>query len=279
MNKTEVFITTYNDPDYLNLVLAGYAHQSDKDFSICIADDGSCCSAGINSIKLKCNKGTKEFYGCLANLSVISKYSKILDINYVWHEDKGFRRSEILNKAVKSSVADWLIFTDGDCIPHENFVRDHRALASDTKIITGPRVDLSLKLTDRFTGTIHKRSSINTNKIDMNDFGNVRHTYQSASLMLALSIFKLCRKAEQMITVPFIAQTFEKLKNFSGPYGANMAMAKHHFVDIGGFNENYITYGGEDIDLLNRLVVTKKLKPLGHCGKAVIFHLFHEKRG
>ena len=58
-----------------------------------------------------------------------------------------------------------------------------------------------------------------------------------------------------------------------------MAMAKHHFVDIGGFNENYTTYGGEDIDLLNRLVVTKKLKPLGHCGKAVIFHLFHEKRG
>jgi len=47
------------------------------------------------------------------------------EIIHVWQEDNGFQKCKILNKAIQASHNDYLIMTDGDCIPREDFVQVH----------------------------------------------------------------------------------------------------------------------------------------------------------
>ena len=105
-------------------MLWGFDAQTDHNFEIVIADDGS-------------REETRQ---------LIERFARATDrpVQHIWQADDGFQKCRILNKAILEVETEYVVFTDGDCIPHENFVRDHRALASDTKIITGPRVDLSL---------------------------------------------------------------------------------------------------------------------------------------
>ena len=103
--KLSVIITTYNSEDWLRKVLIGYSVQTETDFELVIADDGS-------TIK------TKQV---IESFSSKFKYP----ILHVWQEDNGFRKSEILNKAILKANADYLLFTDGDCIPRNDFVTTH----------------------------------------------------------------------------------------------------------------------------------------------------------
>ena len=43
-------------------------------------------------------------------------------IRHVWQEYKGFRKARACNRAVLNSEADYLIFSDGDCIPSPSFL-------------------------------------------------------------------------------------------------------------------------------------------------------------
>ena len=103
--ETSVIISFYNKINYLKLVLAGFVNQSSKNFEIIIADDGS----------------ERQVVSELEQHSVYLPFQ----IKHVWHEDKGFRKNKILNRAVAASNSDYLIFVDGDCIPHKKFVEDH----------------------------------------------------------------------------------------------------------------------------------------------------------
>jgi len=103
--KLSVIITTYNAEEWLHKVLVGYSVQTIDDFEIVIADDGS----------------TDKTKAVLDLFSNKFKYP----IVHVWHEDKGFRKSEILNKAILKTNSDYLLFTDGDCIPRKDFVSIH----------------------------------------------------------------------------------------------------------------------------------------------------------
>ncbi|MCS6896358.1 MAG: glycosyltransferase, partial [Nitrospira sp.] len=95
--KTAVIVPTYNRPDALELVLHGYALQDDLDFEITIADDGSTEDTRILIERLR--------------------EQMPFQIRHVWQEDKGFRLAAIRNRAVAVTQADYIIFTDGDCIP------------------------------------------------------------------------------------------------------------------------------------------------------------------
>jgi glycosyltransferase involved in cell wall biosynthesis len=126
-----VVFTTYNRPHDLARVLAGYARQTHKRFEIVIADDGS----------------GEETRDCIAAARRVWK----LDIRHVWHEDIGFRKCRILNRAIAETTADYLIFTDGDCIPHPEFVAGHVALARPGYFISGGCVRLGERATQAVT--------------------------------------------------------------------------------------------------------------------------------
>mgnify|MGYP006367499819 CR=1 FL=1 len=72
-------------------------------------------------------------------------------VQHVWHKDNGWQKDIILNKAVVASKGEYLVFLDGDCIPDNNFVKDHYNLSQHCMIIGGQRVQLPQKLSDTLT--------------------------------------------------------------------------------------------------------------------------------
>ena len=100
-----VIISTYNSIPWLEKTLWSYEQQVFRQFEIIIADDGS-------------DKETADF---IKNYK--SNSSK--DITHVWHEDNGFQKSSILNKAILACNTDYIVMSDGDCIAREDFLQIH----------------------------------------------------------------------------------------------------------------------------------------------------------
>lgn len=78
-----VIVATYERPDALEAVLCALASQSDHDFEVVVADDGS----GTETARV-----VKEW---AAKMPV--------PLGHVWHDDIGFRLAEIRNRAIRVS--------------------------------------------------------------------------------------------------------------------------------------------------------------------------------
>ena len=129
--KLSIIISTYNSEEWLSKVLFGYSLQTENDFEIIIADDGS-------TVK------TKE---------VIDSYqSKFKNpIVHVWQEDDGFQKTKILNKAIIKSQSDYLLFSDGDCIPRKDFVATHLKYREVNCFLSGGYFKLSMTASKTIT--------------------------------------------------------------------------------------------------------------------------------
>ena len=112
-----VLVTTYNHPEWLEKVLWGLAAQTDPDFEVVIADDGSGPETRAVIERLRTETG--------------------LAIQHVWHEDQGFRKCAILNQAIRAARGEYLVFIDGDCIPRRDFLAVHRRLAEPGRFLSG----------------------------------------------------------------------------------------------------------------------------------------------
>ena len=124
--NTSVIVSTYNQPAWLEKVLLGYSRQDFRGFELIIADDGS----------------GEETRGLIAGFAEESDFS----IRHIWHEDHGYRRSIILNAAILASRGEYLVFSDGDCIPRRDFVDVHRALRKPGYFLSGGSVYLSMEV-------------------------------------------------------------------------------------------------------------------------------------
>lgn len=124
--RASVIVTTYNNPRALELSLWGFAVQTSRDFEVVIADDGS----GQETVSL-----VKRIRGDTG-----------LRVVHVWHADRGFRKTEILNRAIVAAGEEYLIFTDGDCIPRADFVSTHLRLARTGRFLSGGYLKLPTAL-------------------------------------------------------------------------------------------------------------------------------------
>lgn len=127
-----VVITTYNQPRWLEKVLQGYEAQSHRNFKVIIADDGS-------------GDATR------AVIQAAKQRGK-LQIDHIWHPDNGFQKCQILNKAIAQTDCDYLIFTDGDCIPEPDFVAKHYRLARPGHFLSGGYVKLNMQVSEAING-------------------------------------------------------------------------------------------------------------------------------
>ena len=118
-----VIVTTYNRPDALDAVLRGLAWQSDGSFEVVVADDGSSPDTA----------------------ALLDRWRTRLrqPLIHVWQEHRGFRAAEIRNRAIVASSGSYCIFLDGDCIPRNDFVLEHRQLAEIGWFVVGNRVLMS----------------------------------------------------------------------------------------------------------------------------------------
>jgi glycosyltransferase involved in cell wall biosynthesis len=126
-----VILTTYNQPEHLERVLWGYAAQTWRGAEIVVADDGS-------------DERTAAVVDRVAAATG-------LDVVHVWHPDDGFRKTTILNRAIVASRGDYLIFSDGDCVPRDDFVATHARLARPRAFLSGGYVKLPAAATGRLT--------------------------------------------------------------------------------------------------------------------------------
>lgn len=115
--RMSILVTTYNSPDWLEKVVWGFAHQTHRDFELVIADDGS-------------GPETKQRIELL-------RRDTGLDILHVWQEDDGFQKTKILNKAIREARTDYLLFTDGDCVPRNDYVAVHAQNAAKGRFLSG----------------------------------------------------------------------------------------------------------------------------------------------
>lgn len=236
--KASVIFSTYNSEEWLEKVIWGFSVQTTKDFEIIIADDGS-------------REATKN---------LIEKYKTELDIPiiHVWQEDNGFQKSQILNKAILASTTDYLIFTDGDCIPRKDFVETHLNNRESGMFLSGGYFMLPMNISK----LISREDVLSQKCFDVN--------------WLTQNGLKKSFKNNKLSAKAFKA----KLLNFFTPTkpswnGHNASGWKKDLVKINGFNQE-MQYGGQDRELGERL------ENLGIKGKqirysAICVHLDHAR--
>jgi glycosyltransferase involved in cell wall biosynthesis len=184
----------------------------------------------------------------------------LFPVRHVWHEDLGFRRSGILNKAVRESTGDYLIFTDADCLAHRDFVRAHVENSDPSAILGGKRVELGEKLSKKL---LKEEKILN-------------------SLTLGLIIDSLpgnSRKVEEAVKIkhPLLRRVLHRDRiTDDGIWGCNCSLYKKLFIDVNGYDEDF-QYAIEDNDLGIRVLNQgKKVKSVR--GLAIVFHLWHPVR-
>lgn len=239
MTKLSVIISTYNAEAWLEKVLWGYSCQTFKDFEIVIADDGS-------------GPKTKALLD-----RFINEYK--LNINHVWQEDDGFQKSRILNKAIVACKSDYIVMSDGDCIPRADFLEIHHKNKEVGHFLSGGYFMLPMNISQ---------------KIDKNDVFSA-HCFdvkwlKSNGLKSSFKNNKLSAKGYKST----LLNTFTPTKPSWN--GHNASGWKTDIIAINGFDER-MQYGGQDRELGERLV-NKGIKPKQIRYSAVCVHLDH-KRG
>lgn len=239
-----LIVSFYNDVHWLSLIFAALKRQSFKAFEVIIADDGS----------------TPENVAHITELITTLPFSVI----NVWHKDEGWRKNIILNQAIKSSTTDYLIFIDGDCIPHKHFIKEHYLHRQAQVILAGRRVNLSSRIS----------KSLIANQIE-NGFLEKGFVIK---LFLHRLLFKDGSHTENGIYIKpkFLRKRINKKKD-KGILGSNFSMHKKDIYHLNGFDERYLLPAvGEDTDIWHRaLIAGFEIKTLKHL--AIQYHKFHKK--
>jgi cellulose synthase/poly-beta-1,6-N-acetylglucosamine synthase-like glycosyltransferase len=242
MIKASIIISFYNDISTLNIVLEALNKQSEPNFEVIIADDGS-REEVVNQIHRQ--MAQHQF-----------------PIQHVWQEDNGFRKTRILNKAIVASSSDYLIFIDGDCIPHPHFIKDHLCFKHPDTIIAGRRVNLSKTLKEHFLAEQVRGKS----------------PFLFFFRLLWDSLNGRTRDVEKGIRIPVKAIN-KKLGKFNrGVLGANFSLYKEALIEVNGFDMRYEkAFVGEDTDLEYRLRLTGKTV-FSPRFRIVQYHFIHERQ-
>lgn len=230
--NVSLIISTYNWPGALNLCLQSVLHQSVLPNEIIIADDGS-------------KEETRE---------LINSFKEICKIPliHVWHEDKGFRKTMIMNEAFTKVSYPYIVQIDGDIILHKDFIKDHIRFAQSKSFVSGSRVIIDEKLTKKLIQKKQWKFSIFTNGL---------------------------RNRLNGIRIPFLSKFQEHYRQNDIIYvrGCNMAFWKEDLLKVNGYDEEITGWGREDNELAARLINTGICKRVIKFS-AIAFHLHHNLR-
>ena len=233
-----ILLATYNWPQALKLCLESLATQTDQDFEIIIADDGS-------------TESTKQVIDQI-------KQTFPVPITHLWQDDQGFRKTKILNQAIAAAHGNYLIFLDSDCIVQPDFVARHRALAQKGFLVTGRRVLLNEKLTQQL---------LTWPQWNFQRFCSRLITERLSGGINKLLPFKI--KLDTGSWRDYKKFVWRRIK------GCNMACWKTDAEAINGFDETMTGWGHEDADFVFRLQRHHIARKSGSWATEVL-HLFHK---
>jgi glycosyltransferase involved in cell wall biosynthesis len=237
--RLTLVIAVYNAVRALELIFDALDAQAFGAFEAVVADDGS----------------GPEIAALVGRRAASSPYPVV----HVRHEDRGFRKNAILNRAVAASSTDYLVFIDGDCIPHGKFLSDHAALSRPGEVLCGRRVNLGKAISER----------ILREGLPRGGFGK---------LALPLLVDGLLGRSTWVedafrTTSPLLRRLLHPGR--PAMLGCNFSLHRGLLERINGFNEDYEAPGlGEDSDVAFRLALSgARLASLRNMG--ILFHLHH----
>jgi glycosyltransferase involved in cell wall biosynthesis len=231
-----IIVTTHDREDALDAVLRSLARQSDRDFEVIVADDGSGPATAALIAAWK------------------PKFGRRLD--HAWHPHQGFRAGEIRNRALLESRGAYCVFLDGDCIARRDFVASHRALAERGWFVSGNRILMSQALTRdvlaqhlepeswTFASWVGRRARRDVNRL-------------APMLPLPLGPLRKLRPGE-----------------WQHARSCNLAVWRSDLDRVDGFDADYNGWGREDSDLLVRLLHAGVRRKDGNFATGVL-HLWH----
>ncbi len=233
--RATLIIPVYKDTAALACIFYALLRQTEQCFEVIIAEDDESAEMA----------------------AFIEKWRpKFIWFQHLTQEDDGFRKTVAVNRAIAVSQADYLIFLDGDCIPHADFINAHVQNSERGIICTGRRVDLGSRASQYMKEQPERFPLLENGLLYL--------------LLAPLLHIDGIRSYE----VGFPNRFFHRIaKNrYLGLMGCNFSCYKEAMVTINGYDEDYCGSGGEDDDLEWRFngvgITTKNIKFL-----APVYHL------
>jgi glycosyltransferase involved in cell wall biosynthesis len=235
-SSISVVVNTHERPLALDAVLRALSEQSDDDFDLVVADDGS-------------GSETKR---------VVARWGDAFGsrLRHVWQPDEGFRLALARNRGALAARGGFLVFLDGDVVPRSRFVEAMRASAVPGWFVAGRRLELSESLTERVLAEqapIHQLS-----------FAGWLKWRSEVSRLSTLT-------TRDRRTVGSSAPEFEP---HGRAYGFLLGVSREDFERANGYDTRFEGWGEEDVDLAMRL--RRLGLRCGHAGpNATVLHLWH----
>ncbi len=229
-----LIIAVYGHPDFLERIFASLEHQTHQNFEVLVADDGS-----ADDVKELIERVRPRFHQ---------------NLRHVWHEDDGFRKTVIVNRAAAMAKSDYLVFIDGDCVLHHRFLERHYKRRRRSRVLSGRRVMLERELSHRIS-----EDDVRARRLESVGFW-----------------WNQCSRTDRKrgFYAPWLFWFRNLFRTSYEILGSNFSVHREDFYEVNGYDERIIGRGLEDNNLHTRFVNSGvKIYTLAH--EALQYHLFH----
>ena len=223
-----LIISAFDQPDYLRRVLDAVSCQSRPPQEMLLADDGS----GDETKEIFSRWSAQQTFAC----------------RHIWQAHDGFRKAHILNRAVAAASSAYLVFLDGDMVPHRDFIADHVAAARPSAFIQGHRALVEQKAAAWFGW--RELAADRRRALWQGQLSGLKNAWRWP--------------------LPVVSEK----KNLRGIRGCNFSLWREDMLRVNGYNEAFTGWGREDSEFAARLM-NAGVRRLDLRGRAVCFHLWH----
>jgi glycosyltransferase involved in cell wall biosynthesis len=236
--KVSIVVATYEWPEALEAVLRALADQSDRDFDVVVADDGS---------------GP-------ATAAVAERWTQVLPLRHVRQDDEGYRLARVRNLGAGAARGDFLVFMDGDVVPRRHFVRALRQSAVPGWFAAGKRLLLDEALSGRVL-----RDEVPVQRWSLPHW-LLHHEHVRPLRALTPRDRRLVGRDGLPEFVPH-----------ADGYGFLLGVSRVDFERVNGYDARFAGWGGEDVDMAVRLR-RAGLRCGWAGPQSTLLHLRHETR-
>ncbi|MDG4792789.1 glycosyltransferase [Micromonospora sp. WMMD1082] len=238
--RCTVVIPTYNRSELLRHSLDSLTRQRmpANQFEVIVVDDGSTDDTA----------------------DVATSFQDRLDLRYHYQPDEGFRAAAARNIGIADARSPICVFTDSGVMLHADNLNQHVASHQST---TGPAAVLAYVYGCTDTG---EYSRLVAECLDVDDLDGSIARMQAKRECRDIRELFYDRYGEDLTRIPAPWQIF---------WTGNVSAQTTQLRAVGGFDEQFRTWGGEDLDLGYRLHLNGATFIFNRQAKAV--HIPHER--
>jgi glycosyltransferase involved in cell wall biosynthesis len=236
--RLSIIVATYEWPEALEAVLRSLAEQSDRDFDVVVADDGSGA----------------------ATEAVATRWTQVLRLQHVRQDDDGYRLARVRNLGAQAAEGDYLVFVDGDVVPRRHFVRALREAVVPGWFVGGKRLLLDASLTQR----------VLADEVPIQRWSFPHWALHREHVRPLSALTPRDRRRPGREGLP------EFVPHADG-YGFLLGVSRADFECVNGYDARFAGWGGEDVDMAVRLR-RAGLRCGWAGPQSTLLHLWHETR-